>query len=115
MIGIIYRALFSRFYFLLLCRLRIVPRFSMKSSNDVASPAPVVALPPDGQLVRWNLALPLALGGVIVAFALPLFRLFTFAAYHELFSYIVLIPFVSGYWLWMDRASLHLLDLFTFH
>lgn len=79
----------------------------MKSSNDVASPAPVVALPPDGQPVRWNLALPLALGGVIVAFALPLFRLFTFAADHELFSYIVLIPFVSAYWLWMDRASLH--------
>lgn len=78
----------------------------MKSSNDVASPARGLALPPDGQPVRWNLALPLALGGVVVAFALPLFRLFTFASDHELFSYIVLIPFVSAYWLWMDRAAL---------
>lgn len=61
---------------------------------------------PTGDAPRWSPALPLALGVVVAGFALPLYRLFTFASDHELFSYIVLIPFVSGYWLWMDRTAL---------
>jgi exosortase C (VPDSG-CTERM-specific) len=77
----------------------------MKPSHDVAPSSPVAAVRLDVP-ARWSPALFLALGAVVAGFALPLYRLFTFAADHELFSYIVLIPAVSAYWLWMDRGAL---------
>ena len=41
-------------------------------------------------------------------FACPLLRLFSFAVHSELFSYILLIPFISGYLIWSIRHSLNL-------
>ena len=38
--------------------------------------------------------------------AMPLWRLIEFAAGDDLFSYILLIPFVSGYLVWLDRKQL---------
>jgi exosortase C (VPDSG-CTERM-specific) len=42
------------------------------------------------------------------AFAIPLWKLFRFAAGSELYSYILLIPFISVYLLWLKRANLPL-------
>lgn len=42
------------------------------------------------------------------AFAIPLWKLFQFAAASELYSYILLIPFISVYLLWLKRADLPL-------
>jgi len=41
-------------------------------------------------------------------FAIPLWKLFRFAAGSELYSYILLIPFISVYLLWLNRANLPL-------
>lgn len=41
-------------------------------------------------------------------FAIPLWKLFQFAAASELYSYVLLIPFISVYLLWLKRASLPL-------
>ncbi|HEV2328031.1 MAG TPA: archaeosortase/exosortase family protein [Verrucomicrobiae bacterium] len=41
-------------------------------------------------------------------FAIPLWKLFRFAAGSELYSYILLIPFISVYLVWLKRASLPL-------
>lgn len=43
---------------------------------------------------------------LVLLFGLPLGRLVSFAAGDELFSYIVLIPFVSVYLAWLDRNKL---------
>jgi len=77
----------------------------MKPSPDVTSSYSATLINPN-KPPRRHSALPVAMGLVILAFTLPLYRLFTFAADHELFSYIILIPFVSAYWLWMDRSAL---------
>lgn len=79
--------------------------FTMKPTHDVAASARTAAPAPTGR-AGWGSALPLTLAAVVAAFALPLYQLFIFTSDHELFSYIVLIPFVSGYWLWMDRSAL---------
>jgi exosortase C (VPDSG-CTERM-specific) len=41
-----------------------------------------------------------------ICFCLPLLKLFSFAWHSELFSYIMLIPFISGYLIWSIRKSL---------
>ncbi len=43
---------------------------------------------------------------LLLGFAALLWRLFTFAIADELFSYIPLMPFVSGYLAWMQKAEL---------
>jgi exosortase C (VPDSG-CTERM-specific) len=43
-----------------------------------------------------------------LGFAIPLWKLFRFAATSELYSYILLIPFICGYLLWLMRANLPL-------
>lgn len=48
----------------------------------------------------------LAAAAVILAFALPLYRLARFSIGHELYSHIVLIPLISLYLIWQDRAKL---------
>lgn len=77
----------------------------MNPRSEASATAPTATLP-IGVPPRWSPAFLLVLGAVLAAFALPLYHLFTFASDHELFSYIVLIPFVSVYWLWMDRAAI---------
>jgi exosortase C (VPDSG-CTERM-specific) len=43
---------------------------------------------------------------VITAFCYPLFQLFRFALHTDLYSHIILIPLVSGYFVWLKRQEL---------
>ncbi|MGN6641808.1 MAG: archaeosortase/exosortase family protein, partial [Verrucomicrobiota bacterium] len=43
------------------------------------------------------------LGLLVVCFSVPLFQLTRFALSSELYSYIVLIPFISAYLIWTKR------------
>lgn len=43
---------------------------------------------------------------LLAAFALPLYHLVRFALGSELYSYIVIVPLVSGYLVWLDRQRL---------
>jgi len=54
---------------------------------------------------RVRLALA-ASGLLILALALPLFRLVRYVANHDLHSYVLLVPFISGYLLWTRRKEL---------
>lgn len=42
---------------------------------------------------------------VAIAFCLPLWKLIAFALHDELYSYIVLIPFISGYLIWQEKKK----------
>jgi len=53
--------------------------------------------------LRW-FALTVAI--LAVCFAFPLWKLFRFAAGSDLYSYILLIPFISLYLVWLERGSL---------
>jgi exosortase C (VPDSG-CTERM-specific) len=48
----------------------------------------------------------LAAGILVICFAVPLWQLFGFAAHSDLYSYIILIPFISFYLLWLNRETL---------
>ncbi len=48
----------------------------------------------------------LATGALVIAFALPLYHLVRFALREDLYSHIVLIPFVSLYLVWVRRKAL---------
>jgi exosortase C (VPDSG-CTERM-specific) len=56
---------------------------------------------------RQLLRLGGATGLLAVCFGWPLRTLFSFAWHSELFSYILLIPFISGYLIWTMRKSLN--------
>ena len=43
---------------------------------------------------------------LVLAFSVPLYQLVRFAASSELYSYILLIPLVSGYLAWLQRGKL---------
>jgi exosortase C (VPDSG-CTERM-specific) len=58
--------------------------------------------PAAAQLRRFALAT----GILAICFALPSWQLFRFAVDSELYSYIILIPFISVYLLWLKRESL---------
>jgi exosortase C (VPDSG-CTERM-specific) len=45
------------------------------------------------------------LGGVCLAFCQPLASLAAFAREQDIYSHILLIPFISGYLVWTDRAT----------
>jgi exosortase C (VPDSG-CTERM-specific) len=48
----------------------------------------------------------LATGVLIICFALPLWQLFRFALDSQLYSYIILVPFISLYLFWLKRTTL---------
>jgi len=50
--------------------------------------------------------LALATAGLLLCFSLPLYGLVRFSIQSELYSHIVLIPFISGYLVWLRRRSL---------
>lgn len=58
----------------------------------------------NGALRQRGFTLAVAL--LVCAFATPLWKLFWFAANNELFSYILLIPWISLYLFWLKRATL---------
>ena len=52
----------------------------------------------------WHRFAPVAVI-VVVAFILPLAKLMNFAIHDELYSYIVLIPFISAYLIWQEKET----------
>jgi exosortase C (VPDSG-CTERM-specific) len=76
----------------------------MSKSEELTLPLPRPA-PSITHLHRRASLGPLwtTLGLVLLVFALPLYRLVTFALHSELFSYILLIPCVSAYIVWRER------------
>ena len=50
--------------------------------------------------------LVLTTAGLLLCFSLPLYGLVRFAIQNELYSHILLIPFISGYLVWLRRRSL---------
>ena len=76
----------------------------MTFSNDPPVPAPTVAQKSaERALIR---KLVLAVGLVVLAFIVPLRDLVRFALQTDLYSHIVLIPFVSIYLIWLIRSEL---------
>jgi exosortase C (VPDSG-CTERM-specific) len=50
--------------------------------------------------------LALTTAGLLLCFSLPLYGLVRFAIQSELYSHVILIPFISGYLVWLGRRSL---------
>jgi hypothetical protein len=73
--------------------------------NDLTSnlSPPIASIPPAPRRIRMAFA---ASALLLAAFALPLYRLARFVIKHDLHSYVLLIPLVSGYLLWTRRAEL---------
>ena len=51
---------------------------------------------------------------LLVAFSIPLFQWAKLALNSQLFSYILLIPFISFYFVWINRKNLTILPTFDF-
>lgn len=52
----------------------------------------------------WRLVLGLAL--LLICFAAPIYQLVQFAAHSELYSQILLVPFITAYLIWLKRHTL---------
>lgn len=61
--------------------------------------------PSQEELVRLRRFL-IAAAGLLVFFSLPLYHLVRFSLSSELYSFIIIIPFISGYLAWSDRDRL---------
>lgn len=76
----------------------------------MAFPSPVLPPPASPSPVPYrsgkNRALVIALAALVVAFALPLMDLVRLSTQSDLFSHIILIPFVSVYLVWLRRGEL---------
>ncbi len=55
---------------------------------------------------RHLIRLGFAIAALCAAFAVPLWQLFRFCLHSQLFSYILLVPAISGYVFWTERAKL---------
>jgi exosortase C (VPDSG-CTERM-specific) len=70
------------------------------------------AADPEGATVRRQLRrLAVVAALLAVCFGWPLLQLITFAAHSDLFSCILLVPFISGYLIWTIRKTLNLQDV----
>jgi exosortase C (VPDSG-CTERM-specific) len=49
-----------------------------------------------------------ALGAAVLVFSWPLLQLGRFALSHDLYSHVILVPFISAYFVWINRATLQL-------
>lgn len=65
---------------------------------------PVEALAVQIEIRWWRLVLGIAL--LLICFAAPIYQLLQFAAHSELYSQILLVPFISAYLIWLKRHSL---------
>jgi exosortase C (VPDSG-CTERM-specific) len=72
-------------------------------NDEIQGPASANGLAFQRQLRR----LGLATGLLALCFSWPLLKLVSFAWHSELFSYILLIPFISGYLIWSIRNTLN--------
>ena len=88
-----------------------MPTDKFNSRTDVIGPNPEVALSPELHLApdtaapRWR-RFWLATLGLVLCFVFPLLNLAGFAVGSELYSYILLIPFISFYLIWIKRQNL---------
>src|SRR6516164_7628893 len=64
-----------------------------------------VAVKPFSFRLKCFLAFALLLMG---CFAKPLFDLVRFALHNDLYSHVLLVPFISGYLVWLKRQELEL-------
>jgi exosortase C (VPDSG-CTERM-specific) len=70
------------------------------------------AVSPDGAMVRRQCRrLAVAAALLAVCFGWPLVQLVSFAGHSAFFSYIPLVPFISGYLIWTNRKELKLEDV----
>ena len=67
--------------------------------------APLPAGPPDARFGRQR-AFLLASAALVVGCGMPLLALARFAVNDELYSYILLVPFISGYLVWLMRGRI---------
>ena len=58
---------------------------------------------PVADRMRWFVV---ATGALALGFSMPLYHLIRLAADSDLYSYIILIPFISGYLVWTKRTTL---------
>lgn len=67
-------------------------------------PARSLSLPPEesARLRRFQVSAAL----LAIVFSLPLFQVVSFALKSELYSFIVIVPFISGYLIWIERDRL---------
>jgi exosortase C (VPDSG-CTERM-specific) len=67
------------------------------------------AMSANGLMVRRQIQrLGVATAVLAVCFGWPLLKLVSFAWHSQLFSYVLLVPFISGYLIWSMRKSLNL-------
>lgn len=81
----------------------------MISSGSVPSPSREPVTPPVGTAVPWTRGLrwlAVCAVGLVLCFAKPLVGLVKLAQHSGLYSYILLIPFISGYFVWLKKAEL---------
>jgi len=73
-------------------------------------PLPIQALQPNDSIpatpTRQLRRFALATAILVLCFAYPLIELVRFAAASELYSYILLVPLISGYLVWLKRRNL---------
>jgi exosortase C (VPDSG-CTERM-specific) len=74
-------------------------------------PIPVPVLPPSPRpesglrhCSRWLWAL----AATVLVFSWPLVQLGRFALSHDLYSHVILVPLISAYFVWINRATLQL-------
>jgi hypothetical protein len=72
--------------------------------NDPLATSLPVATPDEAAGMRKFVRTSLLL---LALFSIPLFKLVTFALHSELYSFIVIVPFISAYLVWTDRAKLY--------
>lgn len=79
----------------------------MNDHKDAIATAPLVPSAPVPALRGTvNRGWAMTLTALVVAFAIPLYQWVEFALHSELFSYVLIIPLVSGYFAWQNRARL---------
>jgi exosortase C (VPDSG-CTERM-specific) len=67
------------------------------------SPAPI-ATPDEAARMRKFIRTGL---GLLLLFSIPLVKVVLFALHSELYSFIVIVPFISAYLVWIDREKLY--------
>jgi exosortase C (VPDSG-CTERM-specific) len=65
----------------------------------------IPSAPPSARTGQWR-RFVVAVSVLVLCFGMPLAGLVKFAAVSNLYSYIILIPFISAYLIWLKRAQL---------
>jgi exosortase C (VPDSG-CTERM-specific) len=92
-------------------RRNVTGKFPMKMDTNDPAPTPAEAAPsgsaspPRVPAGRWPKEMILFTAILVVIFGRPLFGLAAFALHSELYSHILLIPFISAYLVWLNRGK----------